>query len=467
MHILAQMKSNQTIKSNKMNKKIGIISLGCAKNLINTEQMMFLLTQAGFKVSGETENVDAVVINTCGFIDAAKIEAIDTILEIADAKAQGLVKKLVVAGCLSQRYKDEILHDMPEIDAVIGTGSYDEIVTAVLRIFNGEENVAIFDDINREISEVERVITASAAWAYVKIAEGCDNHCAYCVIPSLRGKFRSRSMDNIYKEVKKLAESGVKEVILVAQDLTRYGYDLYGESKLADLLELLSDISELEWIRLHYLYPDDIDEKLVDIIVKKEKILKYLDIPIQHINSGVLKKMNRRGSCEEIIALFKYLRSAIPGLVIRTSLIVGLPGEGDEQFEELACFLQDAKIERVGLFAYSPEDGTAAALMNRPESETVRRRIELLENIQSRIMDEYNISRIGQTVKLLVEGEENGRFYGRTYAESPEVDGYVIITGEKLVIGEMCCALITEIEDGQLVSNICGRGEEINGIEYS
>jgi ribosomal protein S12 methylthiotransferase len=302
---------------------------------------------------------------------------------------------------------------------------------------------------------VKRIITTSTAWAYLKVADGCDNRCAYCVIPDIRGAYRSRPIENIINEAQELVATGIKELIPVAQDVTNYGSDLYGKRRLKDLLSELSCIENLKWIRLHYLYPDEIDDELIDLIANNDKILKYLDIPIQHINDAILKKMNRRCTGEEIRELFMRSRERIPNLVLRTSIIAGLPGEGETEFEELAFFLKEAKIERAGVFRYSPEEGSPAAHMERPDSEMAARRVELLENIQTRIMDEYNKSRIGTTTEVLIEGYEDGYFYGRTYAESPDVDGYVLIKESGLLIGEIYNICFTGTQDGQPVGEVC------------
>jgi ribosomal protein S12 methylthiotransferase len=429
--------------------KIGLISLGCAKNLVNSEQMLFLLREAGYEITGETENVDAVIVNTCGFIESAKMEAIETILELGQTKKEGSLKKIIVAGCLSERYKDEMLTELPEVDAIVGTGSYNEIVSAVKEALEGGR-VTWFTDINIPDPEIPRVVTTSEDWAYIKIAEGCDNRCAYCVIPDLRGKFRSRPMENIIAEAETLARRGIKELIVVAQDITRYGTDLYGRRTLSELLKKLCVIDGIAWIRLHYLYPDEIDDQLIDVIAEHDKILKYLDIPIQHISDSILKKMCRRGTGAEIRALFKKLRSRLPGLVLRTSLITGLPGEGEEEFEELCAFLREARIERAGVFPYSPEEGTPAAAMERPDSETAARRAELIMDIQAQIMDQFNESRIGSRVKVLVEGYDGGYHRGRSYAESPEIDGVIWFTGGAPEASGFHDVVITGTMDGDL-----------------
>lgn len=429
--------------------KIGLISLGCAKNLVNSEQMLYLLRQAGYEITGDTENVDAVIVNTCGFIESAKLEAIETILELGETKKDGRLQKIIVAGCLSERYKDEMLTELPEVDAIVGTGSYSEIVSAVKEALEGGRG-SWFSDINIPDPEVPRVVTTSEDWAYIKIAEGCDNRCAYCVIPDLRGKFRSRPMENILAEAETLSQQGIRELIVVAQDITRYGTDLYGRRVLSELLRKLSAISGIDWIRLHYLYPDEIDDELIDVIAEHDKILKYLDIPIQHINDGILRKMCRRGTGAEIRALFRKLRARIPGLVLRTSLITGLPGEGEEEFEELCAFLREARIERAGVFPYSPEEGTPAAMMERPDSETAARRAELVMDIQARIMDEFNENRIGSRVKVLVEGDNGDYHRGRSYAESPEIDGVIWFTGGLPEVRGFADIVITGTMDGDL-----------------
>lgn len=431
-----------------MIKRIGFVSLGCAKNLVNSEQMMHLCDEAGYDVSGETENVDAVIVNTCGFIDSAKSEAIEIILDLAEAKAMGSIGKIIVTGCMAQRYPEDILSEMPEVDAVVGTGSYNSIVDVIERTLAGE-TVTELGDINAPEVETGRVLTTSPLWEYIKIAEGCDNRCAYCIIPYLRGRYRSRDFDAVVEEAKGLAEAGIKELIVVAQDITRYGKDLYGKRRLSELLREFCKIEGIEWIRLHYLYPDEIDDELIEVIATEDKILKYLDIPIQHISENILKTMCRRGTGDEIRELFKKLRERIPGLVLRTSLIAGLPGEGEEQFEELCEYLMEAKIERAGVFPFSPEEGTPAEKMERPDSEEAERRAALVAQLQSRIMDEYNESRIGKEYTVLVE-EFDGTYYsGRSYAESPDIDGRIVFTSEELITEDFAKVLITDIIDGE------------------
>ncbi|MCF0120908.1 MAG: 30S ribosomal protein S12 methylthiotransferase RimO, partial [Oscillospiraceae bacterium] len=330
-----------------MNELIAFVSLGCAKNQVNCEQMMYLLSDAGYGVvfaeDPEIINADVVIINTCGFIESAKSEAIDAILSYAEAKADGRVGKVIATGCLTQRYSDEIMEEIPELDGAVGVGSYGDIVEIVEKVL-ADDRASSFGDIDAPDLESGRVLSPQPSWAYLKIAEGCDNRCAYCVIPDIRGRFRSRPIENVVAEAKGLAEQGIEELIVVAQDITRYGLDLYGRRSLDRLLKELCAIDGFRWIRLHYLYPDEIDDELIDVIAGEEKILKYLDIPIQHINDNILRLMHRRGTGGEIRALFKKLRDRIPGLVLRTSLITGLPGEGEAEFEELCDFLREAKI---------------------------------------------------------------------------------------------------------------------------
>ncbi len=436
-----------------MSKRIGVISLGCAKNQVNAEQMMFLLQEAGYELLAGVEGADVVIINTCGFIDSAKSEAIDNILAMGELKAEGIIGKILVTGCLSQRYQQELLEELPEVDGILGTGSYGEIVSVVARLLDGE-TVSEFGDIHAPVDEVGRVLTTPEYYAYLKIAEGCDNHCSYCVIPSLRGKFRSRTMDDCLYEARMLAEDGVKELIVVAQDTSRYGIDLYGERKLPELLRELCKIEKLHWVRVHYLYPDEMTDELIDVIASEPKIVKYLDIPIQHVNDQILKKMNRRGTRAELDALFEKLRARIPDVVIRTSLITGLPGEGEEEFEELCDWLRRYKLERVGAFAFSPEEGTAAARMEHPDEETAIHRAEIVCELQSRIMDACNEARLGTVLEALCEGydDERGLYFGRTYADSPDIDGRIFFESGKTVrVGSFVPVRITDVCDGDLV----------------
>ena len=436
--------------------KVSFISLGCAKNLVNTEQMMALCRDAGHTLQEEPAGADVVVINTCGFIDSAKEEAIDTILSVAALKAEGQVQKILVTGCLTQRYQQEILTELPEVDGIMGTGSYGEIVPALAELMAGGRPCR-FADIHGMIDEFDRVLTTPGHYAYLRIAEGCDNRCAYCVIPSLRGRYRSRRMEDVLAEARKLSDAGVRECIVIAQDITRYGIDLYGERKLAALLRELCKM-DFRWIRLHYLYPDEFTDELIDTIAAEDKVLPYLDIPIQHCSDGILKAMRRRNTRAELEDLFARLRRAIPDLVVRTSLICGLPGEGEAEFEELCQFLREQKLQRVGVFQFSPEEGTlAAAMEDQVDPETAARRVELVVDLQSRIMDEYNEAHLGTVMEVLCEGfdAQAGCFAGRTYADSVEIDGRVLFTAAGAVpAGSFVNVRITGVSDGELTGEI-------------
>ena len=433
---------------------IGFISLGCAKNQVDCERMMYRVQEAGHTVSGEIVGCDVVVINTCGFIDSAKSEAIDHILMAGALKAEGKIGKILVTGCLAQRYQEEITREMPEVDGILGTGSYTEIVPAIEALLE-EKTVSQFDSIDAPEQESWRILTTPEHYAYIKIAEGCDNRCSYCVIPSLRGKYRSRQMDDVLYEASRLAASGAKELIVVAQDTSRYGTDLPGHKRLLpELLRQLAKIDGIHWIRVHYVYPDEIDDEFIRVMAEEPKIVKYLDIPIQHCNDHILELMNRRGNGAFLRELFRKLRSRIPGLVIRTSLITGLPGEGEAEFQELMDFLRELRLERVGAFPFSPEEGTKAAEMEHVDEDVAMERAQSVELLQSQIMDEYNASMIGKTLEVLVDGydQEYEQFYGRTYADSPEIDGRVWIAAqEPLREGDFVQVCIEGTQDGDLL----------------
>lgn len=439
-----------------MDRKISLISLGCAKNLVNSEQMLYLLSEAGYTLVPEPDGADAVIINTCGFIDAAKSEAIDTVLEMAELKKAGKLGKIIVTGCLAERYQDTVMQELPEIDAVLGVGSFGDIVEAVTKALNNE-SVLRFGDKNAPVEETPRVVSTGPSWAYLRIAEGCNNYCAFCAIPYIRGRYRSREIENVVEEARELAEHGVKELIVIAQDITRYGTDLYGKRCLAELCRRLAEIDGVEWIRLHYLYPDQFDDELIDEIASNEKIVKYLDIPIQHINNDILKSMNRRGTGDDIRKLFKELRERIPGVVLRTSLISGLPGEGDAEFEELCSFLREAKIERAGVFPFSPEEGTPAAKMPHVDAEEAQRRADLIMEIQAGVMDEFNASLIGKALEVLCldYDEDSQMWVGRSCYDSPDIDGLVFFDGDGGE-GNIVYVNITAVaDDGNLI------GEEV------
>ncbi len=439
-----------------MGYKVAFQSLGCAKNLVNTEQMMALCRDAGYTVTGDPEGADVAVLNTCGFIESAKSEAIDAILELAALKQAGKLNKLLVAGCLSQRYREEIKAELPEVDGMLGTGSYTDVVSAVEEVMAGARPER-FGDIHRTYEDGGRWVTTPPWTAYLKIAEGCSNGCAFCVIPKLRGRYRSRSMEALLSEAEGLARRGVKELIVIAQDITRYGQDLGDGTTLARLLTELCRL-DFHWIRLHYLYPEAVTDELIEVIAREKKIIHYLDIPIQHANDGILKAMRRRSTKAEIEALFAKLRAAMPDVVLRTSLICGLPGEGEAEFEELCDFLREQKLQRAGVFQFSPEEGTlAAAMEGQVEPDVAARRVELVVDLQSRIMDRCNEDRLGTCMEVLCEGFDagGGCYVGRTYADSADIDGRVQFTAAGLVpAGEFVNVRITGVTDGDLTGEV-------------
>lgn len=445
-----------------MSYNVSFISLGCAKNQVNCEQMMAVCQNAGYSIQAAPEGCDVVVVNTCGFLASACEEAIENILEMAELKRAGQIKKILVTGCMSQRYKGDILEELPEVDGILGTGSYEEIAGAIAEVMEKGSKPCHLGNIHTANQSGERILSTPPWYAYLRIAEGCDNHCAYCVIPSLRGKYRSRPMNELLDEAAELASAGVKELLVIAQDITRYGTDLNGEHQLAKLLKELCKL-DFHWIRLHYLYPDEITDELIDVIATEEKILPYLDIPIQHCNDQILKAMNRRDTKESLLELLTKLRDRIPGLVLRTSLIAGLPYEDEDAFEELCQFLREVKIERAGVFPFSPEDGTKAALMEHVDFEEAQRRAELAVDVQSDIIDAYNESVMGDEREVLCEGfdVQSQMFYGRSYAESPEIDGRIYFSSdEEIAPGTFVIVQLTDTMDGELVGVFQSKEEE-------
>ena len=431
---------------------VAFISLGCAKNQVNCEQMMAAAQAAGNTVQAGPEGADVVVVNTCGFLASACEEAIENILEMAELKKAGKVKKILVSGCMAQRYQKDILQELPEVDGILGTGSYGDIAAAIDEVMGKGLRPCYLGNVSTAEQGGERILSTPPWYAYLRIAEGCDNRCAYCVIPALRGKYRSRPMAELLDEAAELASAGVKELIVIAQDITRYGTDLNGEHQLAKLLRELCKL-DFHWIRLHYLYPDEVTEELIDTVAREEKIVPYLDIPIQHCNDGILKAMNCRDSKAELLTLFGKLRERIPGLVLRTSLITGLPGEGEEELAELCDFLREVRIERAGVFPFSPEDGTKAAKMEHVDFEEAQRRAEIVVDVQSDIIDAYNESVLGSVREILCEGfdPQAQMFYGRSYAESPDIDGRVWFTAEEEVpAGTFVSVRLTGTMDGEL-----------------
>ena len=437
-----------------MSYKVAFISLGCAKNQVNCEQMMAAVTAAGHTVQTDPAGADVAVVNTCGFLQSACEEAIDNILEMAELKKVGQIKKILVTGCMAQRYKQDVLSELPEVDGILGTGSYGDIAAAIDEVMTGGVRPCRLGNIHTCPQGGPRILSTPPWYAYLRIAEGCDNHCAYCVIPSLRGKYRSRPMEELLTEAEELSAAGVRELLVIAQDITRYGTDFNGEHQLAALLKELCKL-DFHWIRLHYLYPDEITDELIDTIAQEPKIVKYLDIPIQHCNDGILKVMNRRDTKESLLELFAKLRSRIPGLVLRTSLITGLPGEGEAELEELCDFLRETRIERAGVFPFSPEEGTRAAQMDHVDTEEARRRAELVVDVQSDIIDDYNDSLLGEEREVLCEGFDGQMFYGRSYAESPDIDGRIWFNADREVEpGTFVTVRLTGSMDGELTGEL-------------
>lgn len=413
--------------------KVSMASLGCSKNLIDSEQMLGLLEQSGYEIVENEEDADILIVNTCTFIESAKVESIECILELAQYKKTGHCKYLIVTGCLAQRYKEQILSELPEVDAVIGTNEYDKIAD-VIRSLDEEQEKRLFCAETPLLCETSRLRSTPGYTAYLKIAEGCDNHCTYCVIPSIRGRYRSRRMEDIISEAKELAADGVKELVVIAQDTTRYGKDLYGEYRLAELLRELCHIDNIEWVRVHYCYPEIVTDKLIDVFAEESKLCNYFDIPIQHCSDGILKRMGRRTNKKQITELIAQIRHRLPDAVIRTSLIVGFPGETEEEFEELRQFVEETKFDRLGVFAYSREEDTPAYDMdNQIDEEEKERRRELLMMVQSEISQQLNEDKIGKIVRVLVEDKDEiiKSYYGRTYADSIEIDGKVFFKSDK------------------------------------
>ena len=438
-----------------MSVTVGMISLGCPKNQIDAEIMLADLKKQGFTLVGDAALAEVVIINTCGFIESAKNESIEQILEMGLLKKEGRIKKIVVTGCLAERYRDELAAEIPEADIILGIGSNSEICKAIEQSLNEDKPYMSYGEKSCLALEGDRVLTTLPFYAYIKIAEGCDNCCTYCAIPQIRGRFRSREMESILSEAKSLASAGVRELVVVAQDTTRYGLDLYGKPMLSELLRQLNKIEGLKWIRVLYAYPEMIDDELCEAINSLDKVVKYIDIPIQHANGEVLRRMNRRGNRERLMALIKKMREKIEGVVIRTTLITGFPGESEEQFCELCEFLKEAKIERVGCFAYSREEGTPAAdFEDQIDSETAERRAEIIMTAQQRVVDEYNNKMLGKTLEVVVEGYDRyGEcYFGRSAFDAPDIDGKVFFASERpLTIGDFVNVEIIDAMDYDLM----------------
>lgn len=434
-----------------MSYKVGMISLGCAKNRVDAEMMLYTLRNAGFTVIDDPALADAAIINTCGFIESAKQESIEEILELAKLKKEGRIKAIIVTGCLSERYQGDVMKELYEVDAVIGIGANARIAEVVTKALSGQKVESFPDKLQMPLNG-GRVQSTPLHYAYLKVADGCDNCCTYCAIPLIRGRFRSRTMEDLTDEAQWLAKRGVKELIVIAQDTTRYGEDLYGELKLPELLRRLCKIDGIEWIRLLYCYPDRMTDELIQTIASEDKILKYIDLPLQHCSGRVLTAMNRRGDKESLTALVKKLRERIPGVVLRTTLITGFPGETEADFEELSQFVNDAAFERLGCFAYSQEEDTPAALFeNQVDEEIKLRRQEIIMEQQHTIMERYCGSLTGKTLLVLTEGYDRYAecYFGRSMADSPDVDGKVFFTsdGKKPKEGEFVRVKIDDFLD--------------------
>lgn len=435
--------------------RVGMASLGCPKNQIDAEVMLHKIQHKGYKLVNDTGNCDVVIVNTCGFIQSAKEEAIENIIEFINLKNEGKIKSIIVTGCLAERYREEILTEMPEVDAVVGIGSNDKICDVIQATLAGKKVQKYGPKEDLKICG-DRVLTTLPYYAYLKIAEGCDNCCSYCAIPSIRGRFRSRPMEEIIEEAKWLAGEGVKELILVAQDTTRYGQDLYGEYSLAKLVKELCKIEGFVWIRLLYCYPDKVTDELLEVMASEEKVCKYMDLPLQHCNDEILKAMNRPMNKKDTVALIKKIRERVPGITLRTTLIAGFPGETEEQFEELVSFVKEIKFERLGCFAYSEEEGTRAAQMENQVPEKVReRRAELIMEEQMTIMEQDNEKKLGKEITVVLEGVDKlaDCYFGRSEADAPDIDGKVFFTSEKkdLTMGDFLNVKVNEVCDYDLV----------------
>ena len=440
-----------------MTKKIGMVSLGCPKNQVDAEIMLSKLQNGGFEIVNDPAEADVVIVNTCGFIEDAKRESIENILDMVSYKEDYPLLKVLVTGCLAERYQSEIFAEIPETDAVIGIGANEDICEICNKIIKGEKVESFPPKTDLKI-EGDRILTTPTYSAYLKIAEGCSNHCTYCAIPSIRGEFRSRPSESILAEAQKLASEGVKELIVVAQDTTRYGEDLYGKNALVPLLKALSKVDGIEWIRLLYLYPERIDDALIDEIANNEKIVKYMDIPLQHCNKDVLKRMNRHGDRESLTALLNKIREKVDGITIRTTFIAGFPGETEEQFNELCEFIEEMRFERMGCFAYSEEEGTPAAKLDGMLDFEIRsERADIINERQNVILDEINDALIGKTLKTIVEGYDpyTDSYYGRTYMDAPEIDTQIFFTcGYELDDGDIVEVEVINVIDGELTGEV-------------
>ena len=438
--------------------KILFISLGCDKNLVDTEVMLGLLASKGYEMTDDEQEADIIVINTCCFIHDAKEESIQNILEMAELKKEGKVKALIVTGCMAERYKDEILEEIPEVDEVLGTTAYDKILDAVDAALEGNQEVILSDIDALPLPETKRLVTTGGHFAYLKIAEGCDKHCTYCIIPKVRGNYRSVPMERLVNEARELAEQGVKELILVAQETTLYGKDLYGEKSLHKLVKEVCNNSGIRWIRILYCYPEEITDELIQVMKEEPKVCHYLDLPIQHANDTILKRMGRRTTKQELVHIVEKLRSEIPDICLRTTLITGFPGETAEQHEELMQFVDEMEFDRLGVFTYSPEEDTPAAGMPEQIEEEVKedRQAEIME-LQQEIAFDKAEDMIGREVLVMIEGKvaDENAYVGRTYRDAPNVDGLIFInTNEELLSGDFARVKVTGALDYDLIGEL-------------
>jgi len=439
-------------------KKIYVESLGCSKNLVDSENMIGILSKKGYKTTEYADKADYIIINTCSFINDAKEESINSIISAAQIKNEGKKKtSIIVTGCLAQRYSEDLAKEIPEIDIIIGTSGFEKI-DEFIETYEKEHNIVCDTNIENEIKEnLPRQILTPEYYAYLKVAEGCDNNCTYCVIPQLRGRYKSRKIENIIAEAKTLADQGVKEIIIIAQDTSKYGIDLYKEKKLHEVIQKISEINGIEWIRIHYLYPEDIYDELINEFKNNNKLLNYFDIPLQHVNDGILKRMNRKTNKKQIIDLITKIKTEVEGAVIRTSLITGFPGETDEEHEELKQFLQDYKLDRVGIFKYSREENTPAyKLPNQISDEIMEIRLNELMELQQTISYENNFKKVGKTYDVLIEEHDVENIYiGRTYMDSIDIDGCVYVTSdEELTIGDIYKVKINDALEYDLIGDV-------------
>lgn len=434
------------------NFKVGMISLGCPKNQVDGEIMLEKLRQNNFEVAQSIEDADVMIINTCGFIEDAKTEAIENILEVAEYKKAGLISAIVVTGCLAERYQSEIMKEIPEVDAVIGIGANIDIVKVCQKALMGILTENFPDKCYLPLDD-KRMLSTPSHWAYLKLSDGCDNKCSYCAIPLIRGKYRERKIESILAEAKALAENGVKELILIAQDTTKYGLEQYGEYKLAELLKELCKIEQIQWIRLFYCYPDRVTNDLIDVIASEEKVCSYIDIPLQHCSEKILKSMNRSGSYNSLKEILQKMKKRIPDLSLRTTFMVGFPGETEEDFEELCNFVKDIKFDKMGCFAYSPEEDTPAySFESQIDDDVKKRRAEVLMDIQYSITEKANKSRIGNVYKVIVDEKNDGKYIGRSYLDSPEIDSGIFFTSDNdLNVGDFVQVKITDFDGYDLI----------------